>query len=434
MHRTIRRVTVIIVLSLAGLAQAQATDAHVFVANNGNLEGSVSSMRLNADGTLSFVDRVVTGTRPNTSTPCPGCNTYAISLSPNGRFLATNHASGNFDENIHVYEVAPDGTLSLARSITLPEGGLDIEWVRDDLLAVCITSLSGTNELRLYSWNAQTKTLSLASSAPGGSFLTNIAVHPNGEWIFGNDSFSFIVRRYRVNGNTITLQASTPIPVYGVALGISPDGRFLYAAGGISAGGRAFSGHAIDPVTGALSDLPGSPFTSPGASPKGFTFTPDGDFMYVSHGTDATIRTFRIDPESGVPSVQPSMFDVGLQGTLQGMDTLEGRLFALDNSSAIDGLVGAYSFAVDPGSGAITLSPNAPFATQGISPNDIAAWPGASCPADLTGDGTLNFFDLATYLDRYNSQDPTADLAAPFGVLNFFDLAAYLDLYNTGCP
>jgi hypothetical protein len=56
------------------------------------------------------------------------------------------------------------------------------------------------------------------------------------------------------------------------------------------------------------------------------------------------------------------------------------------------------------------------------------------CPADLTGDGLLNFFDLAAYLDLFNAGDPAADLASPPGVLNFFDLASYLDLYNAGCP
>ena len=61
-------------------------------------------------------------------------------------------------------------------------------------------------------------------------------------------------------------------------------------------------------------------------------------------------------------------------------------------------------------------------------------FPGCN-PADLAAPyGTLNFFDLAAYLDLYNAQDPAADLAAPFGVFNFFDLAAFLDFYNTGCP
>ncbi len=56
------------------------------------------------------------------------------------------------------------------------------------------------------------------------------------------------------------------------------------------------------------------------------------------------------------------------------------------------------------------------------------------CAADITGDGLLNFFDVAAYIALYNAGDPRADLAAPFGTLNFFDLAAYITLYNAGCP
>jgi hypothetical protein len=52
----------------------------------------------------------------------------------------------------------------------------------------------------------------------------------------------------------------------------------------------------------------------------------------------------------------------------------------------------------------------------------------------LDDNGVLNFFDLSAYLDLFNTQDPAADLASPFGVFNFFDLSAYLDLYNAGCP
>jgi hypothetical protein len=58
----------------------------------------------------------------------------------------------------------------------------------------------------------------------------------------------------------------------------------------------------------------------------------------------------------------------------------------------------------------------------------------ASCGADVNGDGLVNFFDLAAFIDLYNAGDPAADIAPPFGVINFFDLAAFLDLYNAGCP
>lgn len=56
------------------------------------------------------------------------------------------------------------------------------------------------------------------------------------------------------------------------------------------------------------------------------------------------------------------------------------------------------------------------------------------CAADITGDGSINFFDLAAYLTLFTNGDPAADLAPPFGVLNFFDLSAYLELFNAGCP
>lgn len=58
----------------------------------------------------------------------------------------------------------------------------------------------------------------------------------------------------------------------------------------------------------------------------------------------------------------------------------------------------------------------------------------ADCPADLNGDGQLNFFDLSAFIGAYNAQSPDADLAAPFDVFNFFDVAAYIALYNDGCP
>jgi hypothetical protein len=57
------------------------------------------------------------------------------------------------------------------------------------------------------------------------------------------------------------------------------------------------------------------------------------------------------------------------------------------------------------------------------------------CAADLAAPfGSLDFFDLARFLELYNSGDAAADLAAPFGVLNFFDLSGYIALYGAGCP
>ena len=90
----------------------------------------------------------------------------------------------------------------------------------------------------------------------------------------------------------------------------------------------------------------------------------------------------------------------------------------------------------DDGDGPALLA-GGDFATAGGSPaSRIARWScaAAGCPADLDGNGLLNFFDVAAFIALYNAGDPAADLAPPFGVFNFFDIAAYMALYNDGCP
>lgn len=56
-----------------------------------------------------------------------------------------------------------------------------------------------------------------------------------------------------------------------------------------------------------------------------------------------------------------------------------------------------------------------------------------SCPADLTGDGMLNFFDVSAFLTAYNAMDPVADFNDD-SMFNFFDVSAFLSAYNAGCP
>jgi murein tripeptide amidase MpaA len=57
---------------------------------------------------------------------------------------------------------------------------------------------------------------------------------------------------------------------------------------------------------------------------------------------------------------------------------------------------------------------------------------GCPCaPADLNCDGTLDFFDIQEFLERFAAQDPRADMNGD-GEFNFFDVQAYLDLFSNG--
>ncbi|PCI07765.1 hypothetical protein COB72_09605 [bacterium] len=59
-----------------------------------------------------------------------------------------------------------------------------------------------------------------------------------------------------------------------------------------------------------------------------------------------------------------------------------------------------------------------------------------NCPAiaaDLTGDGTLNFFDVSAFLNAFAVSDPIADFTND-GQWNFFDVSAFLAAFSAGSP
>jgi hypothetical protein len=63
----------------------------------------------------------------------------------------------------------------------------------------------------------------------------------------------------------------------------------------------------------------------------------------------------------------------------------------------------------------------------------ISSLPPVECPADLTGDGQLNFFDVSAFLSAFAAMEPEADFTGD-GQFNFFDVSAFLTAFAEGCP
>ncbi|MCA9274717.1 MAG: matrixin family metalloprotease [Phycisphaerales bacterium] len=59
--------------------------------------------------------------------------------------------------------------------------------------------------------------------------------------------------------------------------------------------------------------------------------------------------------------------------------------------------------------------------------------PPVECPADLTGDGVLDFFDVSAFLSAFNTMNPAADFNND-GSFDFFDVSGFLNAFNAGCP
>jgi hypothetical protein len=57
----------------------------------------------------------------------------------------------------------------------------------------------------------------------------------------------------------------------------------------------------------------------------------------------------------------------------------------------------------------------------------------ATCPADFNASGSLDFFDVAAFINAFTNAQPAADFNAD-GVFNFFDVSAFITAFTAGCP
>jgi len=99
-----------------------------------------------------------------------------------------------------------------------------------------------------------------------------------------------------------------------------------------------------------------------------------------------------------------SSFGEGEDGELYITDLFAGRVYKLVNPSAPDD-----------------------------NDNGIPDACEASCPADITGEGDLDFFDVSAFLTAFAMMDPVADFTGE-GDFDFFDVSAFLTAFAAGCP
>lgn len=445
----------LVATSLLGCAAAygQATFPILFAAHNGNLEGSVSSFRIQEDGSLSFIQELVLGARASGEPANPGTNAYCISVSPKGKFLAISHATSfSTEERISIVQVAADGTLTSFANLSTYDSPLSLAWVNDTQLAVTRTRTSGNNNVLLYAFSEEARTITLSNFRNIPGFCSSLAVSAGGRYIACNDSpigGGGAVHMFEVVGTMLEPRAYLGTNTgYAIGLGFSPDARHLYACGG-SLQPYAVAGFDLQP-DGSLFYMPNSPFSSPGASPKQAVASADGSKLYVGHGSDSTIVAMNIDSTTGELSTLQIAYDVGMQGSLGDIAAMEvfGRqmLFFTDKQTFDDTPTGVFSAEINPDGSLRIISERVP--TQGIEPGDIAVWKPvvSACPADLddgsgagTSDGAVTIDDLLYFLPLFEAGDVAVDLdngtgtGTPDDAVTVDDLLFFLVRFEAGC-
>jgi 6-phosphogluconolactonase (cycloisomerase 2 family) len=199
-----------------------------------------------------------------------------------------------------------------------------------------------------------------------------LAMDPQGHFLYyGSNTFGFglteVLGGLSVTAGTgaLNLVAGSPfsaddVPFY---LQVHPGGHFLYTVNTPNppdftvSGVSAFS---IDPGTGALAPLPGSPFSPPlPADLAGFAIHPSGKYLYVSTAKSANgILAWSIDAATGTLSELPaSPFAPGTSPV--GIAIHPSGKFLYTANPLSGG--GVFGFTIDNASGALTPMAGSPF-------------------------------------------------------------------------
>jgi 6-phosphogluconolactonase (cycloisomerase 2 family) len=181
--------------------------------------------------------------------------------------------------------------------------------------------------------------------------------------------FAYVANNY---GNTISAYSINPATgvltnVAGspFATGSSPfvamdqAGAFLYSN---NAAGGNISGFAIDQTSGGLTEVQGSPFAGGTLLlPQSIALDPTGRFAYVTNNSpiSTSLAGFAIDRATGaLTALAGSPFPVGATPAMAKMDPIGKFLYV---TSAQSNNVSA--FVVDASTGALAAVPGSPFAT-----------------------------------------------------------------------
>jgi 6-phosphogluconolactonase len=143
--------------------------------------------------------------------------------------------------------------------------------------------------------------------------------------------------------------------------------HFAYVA---NLGGSDILGYTINPVTGALTAIAGSPFAA-GKYPQSVAVDSGGKFAYAVNEADGSVSAYSIGPSGALTPISGSPFAAGEAPQSVVVDP-SGKFACVVNAGSDTGNVSGYT--INPATGALTAIAGSPFAA-GVVPLSVAVDP-----------------------------------------------------------
>lgn len=291
-------------------------------------------------------------------------------------YVLRDDPAGSQVYGYHVNEIS--GALTLLSGFPISTGGNGVNSLVCERLAVDRANKrlyvinDGADNVIAYSINPATGALTALPFSPialGAGTWNSIAVHPSGSPLVIGDGNTTAGRvlSFRITATTATAAAGSPFPINPASAfssAFSQDGNYYYVGGNM---GSVFAGFGVDPSTGVLSALAGSPFSSTTGNPVAYATDASGRLFLVT--TTPELRAFTIN--SGTPTgVTGNPFPpTGLTQRRDGLVHPNGYYVVAGNTG---NNVGVFQIGGTGASTTLTAVSGSPFATGGTTANVLA--------------------------------------------------------------
>jgi 6-phosphogluconolactonase (cycloisomerase 2 family) len=252
---------------------------------------------------------------------------------------------------------------------------LAIGTIRPDLKFAYILDFQSVNILHIISMNpttgAMVKEVSQFNIPGSGTFLFDMHFDPSGRFLYIAEGEAGTIDAFFSNPTTgaLTQVRGSPFVPRGSVSGLCSP-RVNFCGGSVAITGNnhlyyvssLFDGVAefkINPNTGALSELPGSPVANPAHQGLGVKVAPNGKHLYVNApGADAIVA-YTINTTTGnLTKVAGSPFKVGGEDDFMDIDET-GKFLYTANGNTVTG------FHINSSTGVLTRVPGSPYSAPG---------------------------------------------------------------------